>query len=255
MDRDDKKMYVGIDMGTNSVGLAVTDENYNLYRVKGKDFWCSRIFSKAETAEVRRVNRISRRRRQRETARQGILREFFAEEINKVDEGFFARLDESKYHIEDRENQQKYTLFIDNGYTDKEYYAEYPTFFHLRNELLHPQKDSYDVRLVYLAISNMFKHRGNFLNETLDMGKVTSSAGDIYQQLVEEAMLYVIELPVSIDVERLINIIGEKGVSRSKHLENVSSYLGITKKDKSAYEILKLVCGMSGLLFISMGKK
>lgn len=255
MDRDDKKMYVGIDMGTNSVGLAVTDENYNLYRVKGKDFWCSRIFSKAETAEVRRVNRISRRRRQRETARQGILREFFAEEINKVDEGFLARLDESKYHIEDRENQQKYTLFIDNGYTDKEYYAEYPTIFHLRNELLHPQKDSYDVRLVYLAISNMFKHRGNFLNETLDMGKVTSSAGDIYQQLVEEAMLYVIELPVSIDVERLINIIGEKGVSRSKHLENVSSYLGITKKDKSAYEILKLVCGMSGLLFNIYGEE
>ena len=42
----DKKMYVGIDMGTNSVGMAVTDEEYNLYRVKGKDFWCSRLFKK-----------------------------------------------------------------------------------------------------------------------------------------------------------------------------------------------------------------
>ena len=31
----DKKMYVGIDMGTSSVGIAVADENYNLYRVKG----------------------------------------------------------------------------------------------------------------------------------------------------------------------------------------------------------------------------
>lgn len=27
-------MYIGIDMGTSSVGMAVTDENYNLYRVK-----------------------------------------------------------------------------------------------------------------------------------------------------------------------------------------------------------------------------
>ena len=85
----DKKMYVGIDMGTNSVGLAVTDENYNLYRVKGKDFWTSRLFEKASTAAERRTNRISRRRRQRETARQGILRELFSDEINKVDAGFF----------------------------------------------------------------------------------------------------------------------------------------------------------------------
>ena len=38
MGKESKKMYVGIDMGTNSVGMAVTDENYNLYRVKGKDF-------------------------------------------------------------------------------------------------------------------------------------------------------------------------------------------------------------------------
>ena len=48
----DKKMYVGIDMGTNSVGMAVTDEEYNLYRVKGKDLWCSRLFTEADTAAV-----------------------------------------------------------------------------------------------------------------------------------------------------------------------------------------------------------
>lgn len=155
----DRKMYVGIDMGTNSVGMAVTDENYRLYRVKGKDFWCSRLFAEANTADERRINRISRRRRQREVARQGILRELFAEEIDKVDEGFFSRLDESRYHIEDRDVQQPYALFADSGYTDKDYYREYPTIFHLRNELLHPKKEQYDVRLVYLAIANMFKHR------------------------------------------------------------------------------------------------
>lgn len=164
-----KKMYVGIDMGTNSIGLAVTDEKYNLYRVKGKDFWASRLFERANTAADRRVNRISRRRRQREVARQGILRELFEDAINHVDAGFFARLDESKYHLEDRENQQPYALFADTGYTDKEYFQDYPTIFHLRNELLHPTKDSYDIRLVYLAIANMFKHRGHFLNDNLDM--------------------------------------------------------------------------------------
>lgn len=244
-----EKMYIGIDMGTNSVGMAVTDENYNLYRVKGKDFWCSRVFEEANTAVERRTNRIARRRRQRETARQGVLREFFSDEINKVDAGFFARLDESKYHMEDRENQQPYALFADTGYTDKEYFKEYPTIFHLRNELIHPTKDIYDVRLVYLAIANMFKHRGHFLNDSFNVEKMTSSAGEVYQRLTDEAMMYSIELPNSINVEELLNILGEKAVSRSKHLENASKYLGISKKEKQAYEILKLVCGMTGTLF------
>lgn len=251
----DKKMYVGIDMGTNSVGMAVTDENYNLYRVKGKDLWCSRLFTGASTAAERRTHRISRRRRQREVARQGVLRELFYKEINKVDEGFFARLDESKYHLEDRENQQPFALFADSGYTDKEYYHDYPTIFHLRNELLHPTKDAYDVRLVYLAIANMFKHRGHFLNETLDVDKITSGAEEVYQNLVEAAEMYGIEFPSSIDAEKLVNIIGEKGVSRSKHLENVCEYLGISKKNKPAYEILKLVCGMSGILINIYGNE
>ena len=248
-------MYVGIDMGTNSVGLAVTDENYNLYRVKGKDFWCSRLFEEAKTAEERRTNRISRRRRQREVARQGILREFFAEEIGKVDEAFFARLDESKYHIEDREVQQPYALFSDTGYTDKDYYKDYPTIFHLRNELLHQTKPVYDVRLVYLAIANMFKHRGHFLNDTLDVQKITSNTEEVYQQLVESAAMYSIEFPVSVDAEKMLNIIGEKGESRSKHLENVSKYLGVSKKEKAAYEILKMICGMTGVLFNIYGKE
>ncbi|MBQ3513093.1 MAG: type II CRISPR RNA-guided endonuclease Cas9 [Lachnospiraceae bacterium] len=255
MGKESKKMYVGIDMGTNSVGMAVTDENYNLYRVKGKDFWCSRVFAEANTAAERRINRTSRRRRQREVARQGVLREFFSCEINKVDEGFFARLDESKYYMEDRDNQQPYTLFADDGYTDKDYFKDYPTIFHLRNELLHPTKDTYDVRLVYLAIANMFKHRGHFLNETLDVEKISSGAEEVYQFLVEAAMMYAIELPTSVDVEQLVNIISEKGVSRSKHLENAGEYLGISKKDKQAYEMLKLICGMSGILFNIYGEE
>lgn len=246
-------MYVGIDMGTSSVGLAVTDENYNLYRVKGKDFWTSRLFGEASTAEERRINRISRRRRQREVARQGILRELFSDAINEVDEGFFARLDESKYHIEDRENQQPYALFADENYTDKDYYKEYPTIFHLRKELIHQTKPVYDVRLVYLAIANMFKHRGHFLNDALDVQKMTSNAKEVYQQLVEAAMMYSIEFPESVDVEKMLDIISEKGVSRSRHLENVSKYLGVSKKEKPAYEILKLVCGMSGSLFSIYG--
>ena len=31
--------YVGLDMGTGSLGGAVTDTQYHLLKVKGKDFW------------------------------------------------------------------------------------------------------------------------------------------------------------------------------------------------------------------------
>lgn len=248
-------MYIGIDMGTSSVGMAVTDEKYNLYRVKGKDFWCSRLFSEARTAEERRVNRISRRRRQREVARQGVLRELFADEINAVDEGFFARLDESKYHIEDKTEKQPYAIFADTGYTDQDYYRDYPTIFHLRNELLHPCKEAYDVRLVYLAIANMFKHRGHFLNDTLNMDMMTADIEETYTSLAETAAMYDIEIPMGVDVEKILDILGEKGISRSKHLENLSQYMQISKKNKQAYEILKLVCGMRALLANIYGKE
>ena len=91
--------YLGLDIGTNSVGWAVTNENYQLLRAKGKDLWGVRLFDEAHTAEERRGFRIARRRRQRETARLGMLRELFSEEIDKIDPGFFARLDESRLHI------------------------------------------------------------------------------------------------------------------------------------------------------------
>ena len=88
--------YLGLDMGTGLVGWAVTDEHYHLKRAKGKNLWGVRLFETAKTAADRRGYRVSRRRRQREVARMGMLRSFFDEEISKVDPGFFARLDDSK---------------------------------------------------------------------------------------------------------------------------------------------------------------
>lgn len=33
------KYYLGLDMGTNSVGWAATDPEYRLLKAKGKDLW------------------------------------------------------------------------------------------------------------------------------------------------------------------------------------------------------------------------
>lgn len=42
----EKEYYLGLDMGTNSVGWAVTDDAYNLIRFKGKDMWGIRSLMK-----------------------------------------------------------------------------------------------------------------------------------------------------------------------------------------------------------------
>ena len=84
-----RKYYLGLDIGTNSVGWAVTDEDYNLCRFKQKDMWGIRLFENADTASERRVKRANRRRLQRRKQRIKLLQELFAEEVNKVDSAFF----------------------------------------------------------------------------------------------------------------------------------------------------------------------
>lgn len=45
---DKKEYFLGLDMGTNSVGWAVTNLKYELVKVKGKDLWGIREFDSAE---------------------------------------------------------------------------------------------------------------------------------------------------------------------------------------------------------------
>lgn len=56
------KYYLGLDMGTNSMGWAATDPEYRLLKAKGKDLWGIREFNEASGAVERRTHRISRRR-------------------------------------------------------------------------------------------------------------------------------------------------------------------------------------------------
>lgn len=247
--KNTKRYYLGLDMGTNSVGWAVTDEQYHLLRAKGKNLWGVRLFDEAQTSADRRTYRIARRRRQRETARLGFLREMFAPEIEKVDPGFFARLDDSKFHMEERgeDNKQPFALFADSGYTDKDYYKDFPTIFHLRKALLEAQ-GPYDVRLLYLALANMYKHRGHFLNASLDSEDREGSFSELMRSMTDKAEELELAFPVSIDAEAMKELeaaLGEKGKSRTQILEAVSGILSVDKKQKCAYQILSLMCGLN----------
>lgn len=156
-----KKWYLGLDVGTNSVGWAVTDPDYNILKCKGNATWGINLFDEASTAAERRTNRTSRRRLQRKKQRIAYLQEFLAPEIAKVDDKFYIRLKESALWAEDRTTDNH--LFV-GELNDKEYNRRYPTIHHLICELM--EDDSYhDPRLVYMACSYILSHRGHFLIE------------------------------------------------------------------------------------------
>lgn len=165
--------FLGFDIGTDSIGWAVTNERYEILKFNGKSMWGIHLFESGKTAEERRSARSSRRRMARAKERVELLRELFAEEISKVDSAFFERLDESKYWVEDRNINQKNTLFNDINYNDKNFYDEFPTIYHLRSRLIH-DKTPADVRLVYLALHHIINHRGHFLFEGQDFGNAMS---------------------------------------------------------------------------------
>ena len=167
-----EEIYLGLDIGTNSCGYAVTDGNYNLVRIGGKDAWGVRLFEKAETAQERRAKRTARRRIVRKKLQNLWLQQLFEKEIEKVDPSFFTRLKYSNLNLEDKilsdkNLTSKYSLFNDTVkqvFTDKEYYSKYETVYRLRKELLSSPAE--DVRLLYLAIHSILTHRGHFLSET-----------------------------------------------------------------------------------------
>ena len=163
--------YIGLDMGDASVGWAVTDTNYNILKFNGKALWGIRLFDSANTAASTRVFRSGRRRIDRTTWRLKMLQELFAEEIAKVDPGFFMCLEDSRLQLDDKREKAVYNLFVDKSYTDKEFYQQYPTMYHLRYALA-TQKGPFDVRLLYLAVQHIAKHRGHFLFDNLDASKV-----------------------------------------------------------------------------------
>lgn len=158
-----KKFYVGTDIGTNSVGVACTDENYKLLRAKGKDCWTVRLFEEAKTAAERRTFRTARRRLARHRQRIVWLQDLFALYIE--DKTFFIRLNNSQFLSEDKDELlggNKNNLFA-GEYDDRKYHEEFPTVFHLREALITGGK--YDLRLYYLALHHIIKYRGHFLFE------------------------------------------------------------------------------------------
>ena len=167
---------IGLDIGTNSVGWAVINEDFSLCKYKHQNMWGANLFDKADDAATRRSFRSSRRRLARRKRRITLLQQIFDDEIQKVDPHFYLRLSESMLHLGDKNSALELDaniLFADHSFTDKSYREKYPTIYHLRSSLFH-DSEKQDIRLVYLALHHIIKYRGNFLIEG-GVGNVISS--------------------------------------------------------------------------------
>lgn len=242
------KYFLGLDVGTESIGWAVTDEDYELLRDRGRDFWGVYLFDEASTAAGRRGFRTARRRVARTRQRIKLLQELFAEEVVKKDAGFFYRLEDSKLLARDKKVRGKYGIFNDESFTDKDYYKKYPTIYHLRAAFLDPEeaKSIADVRLLYLAVHHIVKNRGHFLfegqkievDDKTNVKKAFFNINGVLAELNDENEQSVLVLE---SIDEALDILVDKKVGKSEKERKLKSVLHASQKPSVA--VIKAIVG------------
>ncbi|MGP1542842.1 MAG: type II CRISPR RNA-guided endonuclease Cas9 [Dialister pneumosintes] len=235
--------YIGLDIGTASVGWAVTDASYNVIKKHGKALWGVRRFEPAHTAADRRLHRTARRRTQRRKQRLALLQELFAKEICKVDPGFFMRLHESRLWQEDKSIDQPNTLFYDEEFDDKAYHKAYPTIYHLRHALMTEDKP-FDIRLVYLAIHHIIKHRGHFLLSGTVLLKDNSKFDKLYEEVINSVRKYLGEDLSCECTDDIQQILINKDLIQSEKAKKLLEIWKL-KKNPQIKGVANLICGLS----------
>ncbi|MBR4866744.1 MAG: type II CRISPR RNA-guided endonuclease Cas9, partial [Clostridia bacterium] len=212
---ENKKYYLGLDIGTDSVGYAATYEDYSLCKYRGEPMWGTHLFDPAEQSAQRRAFRTARRRLDRRQQRVLLLQEIFAAEIHKIDPRFFIRIRESALFPEDKSDiSDRYSFFHDPDYTDIDYHKAFPTIHHLIHELM-TSDQPHDPRLVYLACAWLVAHRGHFLSE-LNMENIREldSFDSTYREFTEYYAERDILLPWECDVQEFSRVLQlQKGIT------------------------------------------
>ncbi len=224
--------YIGLDIGTDSVGYAVTDDRYSLRKFKGEPMWGVTTFEAANTAEDRRGNRTNRRRLDRRQWRVALVSELFAKEIEKVDDRFFVRLRASGLKREDTDGDD-YIFFQDVDFTDADYNKKFPTIHHLIAELMESD-EPHDVRLVYLACAWLVAHRGHFLSDvSIENVREISDFSIAYKKFESFFLNNGLDLPWHAETEVIRHILTMKtGVSAKEKAFATAVFGGKIPKDK-----------------------
>lgn len=241
--RNREEYYVGLDIGTNSVGWAVATPDYRIPKFRGHKMWGSRLFAEGKRAAERRQFRTNRRRLARRRDRLQILEELFAEEMAKVDNTFFMRLKESKFFLEDKTIKEKHILFSTDKFDADRFYKDNPTIYHVRKRLM--EEEPQDIRELFLAVHHILKYRGHFL-----FAGSLEQNGDSIEELVRTLLgkqgLSILD--DTIDSNEMVNILknNEKTKSdRKKAVQELWNPLKDKAKKAQAAEMAGLVLGLN----------
>lgn len=240
---------IGLDLGTGSVGWAVTDENGELYSRHGTRTLGVRLFPSAETASATRLKRGQRRRYDRRRQRLDYLQSLFSAEMDKVDPEFFIRLRQSALIPADRTEafavDERHALFNGSDFTESKYYCQFPTIWHLRKHLMESDEPA-DIRLVYLALHNIVKYRGNFLREdeagiTARNANAASSVEKLIQALTEYADMHEdLGVSFSADEDGLRAALDAKGLSNADRVQKLEN--GLHLSDGKRAKLIARAC-------------
>lgn len=238
-----KEYYIGLDIGTDSIGWAVTDTSYNILKFKGNAQWGIRLLDESQTAEERRAFRSARRKTQRNKFRVQCLEMLFDEEISKTDISFYQRLHDSNLYESDKSITGKYSLFNDDNFNDKDYYKKYPTIYHLRRRLVE-SNEPVDVRLVFLAISHIIKNRGHFLFDSESLGNAMLPD---FEQVWDELVVYLNdEINITLDcecIQTISEILKNRNLTITQKKNSLLGQFAISKKQEPEYSIISLLSG------------
>lgn len=237
--------YIGLDIGTASVGWAAIDDQGDICRFKGKPTWGSRVFTEASPAAETRVHRGQRRRYDRRRQRLDLLQGFFAEEMAKVDPEFFIRLNQARLLPEDRDPNHadyRHPLFNDNDFAEADYYRKFPTIYHLRKKLIESDEKA-DIRLVYLALHNIVKHRGNFLyQDNPKLSATNANMKDAAEKLCQalEDWCESNDIQCTCNAEALAKALSDASLRPAEKRDQAEAALGVEKEYK---KLAKAVSG------------
>lgn len=244
---------IGLDIGTNSVGWSVVNNNYQLLKKGNKNLWGVRLFDPAETAAVRRGDRSIRRRYNKRRERIRLLREIIGDIVLEKDPAFFIRMNDASFLDESDKllvlgNSFKgnYNLFSDKDFTDENFYKAFPTIYHLREHLCKSDKME-DPRLIYLALHHIVKYRGNFLYENQNF---SSGNGDVEESLtlVLNKIIEMNEMNLVVNADQVNEILSvlKKQIARKQKSGECAQIISSPSEYKQIVKnISDAICGNS----------
>lgn len=229
---------IGLDIGTASIGFVAVDSKQQILQYNNRYAFGTHEFSTAETAETTRLKRGTRRRYNRRKKRIQLTQQLFADAMKEHD--FFTEKASKHFwrNTNDFENRTLSEVLTKLRIKQN----TYPTIYHLRQSLIESKK-KVDLHLVYLAIHNLVKYRGHFLqtgewtsaSSTQPISSQLEELFDYYNVTFYNQLLDLENVDYRALEEKLVNI----NLSKQQRIDEANEILG-TKK----LEFLKLLVGL-----------